>query len=228
MGTLEDQLKKWKHQQPTTDKKPPSTSTTKPAAPARDDPARRPSTKKEPYPAYTLRRDEPVAVRQPTREAPKPPEPPATDAELFARAVQNVERDVVLQKFDAGGAASTSSKGGRGAPVAPPPSDEDLFLSFVGGARPTTSSTRSSSARAELAPHARLSLKGTTTDVASRRLRAFLDDAVRAGAGSVIVDVDDGSDAALDVARAHAAVLSVRDAPPAHGGKGARVVRFKT
>jgi hypothetical protein len=141
--------------------------------------------------------------------------------------VQDVDRDVVLQKFDAGASSSTTTKGTRSAPVAAPPTDEELFLSFVGSAR-TSSSSSSSSSRTESGPVARLSLRGASGDVAARRLCAFLDESVRAGALSVVVEVDAGSDQALDVARGHAAVLSVRDAAAADGGKGARVVRFKT
>jgi hypothetical protein len=213
MGTLEDQLKKWKQQQPA-EKKPS-------VAASPDKATRRSSTKKDPYPSHTLRRDDPVPAR--AAAAPAARTPPS-DAELFARAVQDVDRDVVLQKFDAGASVPSATRGARGAAVAPPPTDQELFLSFVGGARPTASASTPPRA----APQARLSLRGATGDVAARRLRAFLDDAVRAGATSVVVDVDDGSDAALQVARGHAAVLSVRDASAAEGGKGARVVRFKT
>jgi hypothetical protein len=193
----------------------------------RDEATRRVSTKKDPYPAYTLRRDDPVPSRDAARAPQAESEAPPTDAELFARAVQSVERDVVLQKFDAGAEASRSAKGARGGPVAPPPSDEELFLSFVGDARTGGAASRTSTTRGGPAPDARLSLRGASGEAASRRLRAFLDDAVRAGAASVLVDIDDASDAALDVARGHAAVVSVRDAGPAHGGKGTRLVRFK-
>jgi hypothetical protein len=220
MGTLEDQLKKWKKQQPTE-----AGSGKVPAGPGPSEPTRRRSTKKDPFPAQTLRRDEPASP------AVAAPAPPVSDAALFSRAVDAVDRDVVLQKFDAGLPATGTPRGARSAPPAPPPTDEELFRSFVGDARPAKSSSTPSSS-ANLGPpgepDARLSLKGATGDVAARRLRAFLDDAVRAGAACVLVQIDAGADDVVDVARTHPAVATVRDAPSRLGGKHARLIRLKT
>ncbi|MBM4279714.1 MAG: hypothetical protein FJ137_02775 [Deltaproteobacteria bacterium] len=138
----------------------------------------------------------------------------------------------MLQKFDAGAAAPLAR--GRSAPVTVPPSDEELFRSFVGDARPTRpTAAKAPAAKAKAtapgdgAALPRLSVRGAAVDIAARRLRAFLDDAVRGGASAVVVEVDAASEAALDVARGHAAVAAVHDASPAQGGKGARVLRLR-
>jgi hypothetical protein len=139
--------------------------------------------------------------------------------------------------------------------VTPPPSDEELFLRFVGTARAADApasgparaaappspkaaasvaavpssvpSSAASSASAAPAPQARLSLRGVGVEAGARRLRAFLDEAVRAGHGSVLVEIDAGADDVVAVARSHPAVASVRDAPPRLGGKHARIIRFQ-
>jgi hypothetical protein len=205
----------------------PSTSTsgaTRPAGSGDDRaPARRRATKKDPFPAFTMRRDEQTSM---TPTAPKEtPPPPPTDAELFSRAVQAVDDDVVLRKFDATEV--------RPAPRAPghrgqPPTDEELFLSFVGDVRKAaTSPAPGPSMSSSASSSARLSLRGTPRASARRRLEAFLGDAVRAGADVVVVEVDDDSAGAVDDLREHALVKSVRTAGPAQGGKNARILQLR-
>ncbi len=114
MGTLEDQLKKWKQE-------------AKPAASSSSSPSRKAPTKKEPFPKQVLRK-EPSAS-----SSSRLPVPPArvvkSDAELFAAAVAAVDADVVLEKFSpAPGPSRTSA-------ASPPPTDEELFAQFIAARR---------------------------------------------------------------------------------------------
>ena len=226
MGTLEDQLKKWKQ----------TTSSTAAESPKPSASTRRPSTRKDPFPRETLRRQDdggaapgrsPPAPSSPLPSVSSSPpstpsaSPPCSDAELFRRALDGVDDDAVLQKF-AAAAPSTGRAGARG-PVAPVETDEEMFRRFVGASRPVASGPTSERAAAPL----RLSLRGTSVDVARRRLGAFLEEAVRLGAGTVVVEIDPAHDAALDAARGHPAVAAVLDAPSKEGGKGARLVRLR-
>jgi hypothetical protein len=241
MGTLEDQLKKWKQQQPANDPaaRQPATAlprgaakalapraTAAPVPASSAEPTRGRATKKEPFPAFVVRRDEPSAP-PPSSDVVPPVASPSTDAELFARAIAAVDVDVVLQKFAVGAEPASAGRGSRDRPPTPPISDQELFRSFVGDARPKgPAATKDRPAGAAAGP--RLSLRGATAEAAARRLRAFLEDAVRAGAAVVVVEIDPTSEAAVDAVRGHAAVASVHDATPAQGGKGARVLRLRS
>lgn len=110
MGSLEDQLKKWKQQ---TKPQQASPSSASPSSPTRKAP-----TKKDPFPKQVMRKEPAPAQR--------PAPPKKSDAELFAEAVAAVDADVVLEKFSP--APRTTKK--ENAP--PPPTDEELFVQFVG------------------------------------------------------------------------------------------------
>lgn len=121
MGSLEDQLKQWKKQQSLSGgaaepAKTPSSSS--------NEPARKKPTKKDPFPKQTLKKEEPK------KTAPPPPAPKKSDAELFAEAVDNVDEDVVLEKFSQAAAVGTTKKAQKAPP--PPPTDEELFALFLG------------------------------------------------------------------------------------------------
>ncbi len=144
-----------------------------------------------------------------------------SDAELFRRALDVVDADAVLQKF-AAPPPSTGRAGARG-PVAPVETDEEMFRRFVGASRPVAPAPAAERGMAPL----RLSLRGTSVDVARRQLAAFLEEAVRLGASTIVVEIDPAHDGALDAARGHPAVAAVLDAPSKEGGKGARLVRLR-
>jgi hypothetical protein len=125
MGTLEDQLKKWK-----------TTATPTPSSPHEKGasvtaPTSKRAAKKKPL-LTTIRRDEPTGTRASSSSSSSAAAPAKalTDAELFAAAVEGVSQDAVLNKFAA--APDVTVRGARLAP-SPPKSDEQLFAEFVGG-----------------------------------------------------------------------------------------------
>lgn len=123
MGTLEDQLKKWK-----------STATPTPSSPHAKGasvtaPTSKRAAKKKPL-LTTIRREEPTGTRASSSSSAAAPAKALTDAELFAAAVEGVSQDAVLNKFAA--APDVTVRGARIAPSAPK-SDEQLFAEFVGG-----------------------------------------------------------------------------------------------
>ena len=111
LGTIEEQLKKWKQQAKPQQSSPPPSSSSPSSSPSRKAP-----TKKDPFPKQVLR-----------KEAAPPPAKKKTDAELFAEAVNAVGADVVLEKFSA-----APQKSGRREPAPPPLTDEELFERFLG------------------------------------------------------------------------------------------------
>jgi len=124
MGTLEDQLKKWK----TTATPPPNTANPKGSSAKAPAPTSKRAAKKKPL-LTTIRRDEPSSST-PSSNGSRSPAPKLSDAELFAAAVDGVSQDAVLDKFAA--APTVTVRGARLAPSAPK-SDEELFNEFVGG-----------------------------------------------------------------------------------------------
>ncbi len=126
MGTLEDQLKKWK----TTATPPPTAPNSKGAPTKAPAPTSKRAAKKRPLLTSIRREESPSSSTSAASSAQRAGAPRLTDAELFAAAVDGVSQDAVLDKFAA--APTVTVRGARLAPSAPK-SDEELFTEFVGG-----------------------------------------------------------------------------------------------
>ena len=124
MGTLEDQLKKWK----TTATPPPAAPSSKGASAKAPAPTSKRAAKKRPLLTSIRREESPSSSSSPAAQRANAPK--LSDAELFAAAVDGVSQDAVLDKFAA--APTVTVRGARLAPSAPK-TDEELFTEFVGG-----------------------------------------------------------------------------------------------
>lgn len=125
MGTLEDQLKKWK----TTATPPPAAPNSKGAPTKAPAPTSKRAAKKRPL-LTSIRREESPSSSSSSPSGQRAGAPKLSDAELFAAAVDGVSQDAVLDKFAA--APTVTVRGARLAPSAPK-TDEELFTEFVGG-----------------------------------------------------------------------------------------------